>query len=439
MAEFDAFIAAPSEEALERCTKEQLIKLADHYSVDVGDRKLKGEIKVALKVKLLELGIFRSVPVPLAPPAVSLPVQAQGLTFEQQKELLLLQMEHDKIKFEMEAKKQLELEVIHQQTEKMKLELGYRQSLEQGTHDLQSSKLSDIHVDKFGSRDCGFAVEEASTHIFQDGYQTKDPCGDPHIYHYLQQAMQQQGLQHPDSWQARLLEMANCYATKKKKTTLDRKSPPETRQAKLKMEEAKAKEASATSARTDTLDILTAINSLRAVVTTQNDKLLAAISEIKTDLSSYSGRLMEAEERIGETEDNMTALQQKVQGMDKLVTTLTEKIDDLENHHRRSNLHIVGPRGHKRDKVRVMRAARAKGKIMHGVQHVMFFPDFLVEVTRMRMRYSTIKQQLRARGIQFGLLFPAKLFTLHNGRGRVFGSPEDVETFLREEENNKAD
>ncbi|KAL7400079.1 hypothetical protein ABVT39_006267, partial [Epinephelus coioides] len=122
-------MAAPSEEALERCTKEQLIKLADHYSVDVGDRKLKGEIKVALKVKLVELGIFRSVPVPLAPPAVSLPVQVQGLTFEQQKELLLLQMEHDKIKFEMEAKKQLELEVIRQQTEKVKLELGYRQSL----------------------------------------------------------------------------------------------------------------------------------------------------------------------------------------------------------------------------------------------------------------------------------------------------------------------
>ncbi|KAL7396595.1 hypothetical protein ABVT39_008360, partial [Epinephelus coioides] len=122
-------MAAPSEEALERCTKEQLIKLADHYSVDVGDRKLKGEIKVALKIKLVELGIFRSVPVPLAPPAVSLPVQVQGLTFEQQKELLLLQMEHDKIKFEMEAKKQLELEVIRQQTEKVKLELGYRQSL----------------------------------------------------------------------------------------------------------------------------------------------------------------------------------------------------------------------------------------------------------------------------------------------------------------------
>lgn len=51
---------------------------------------------------------------------------------------------------------------------------------------------------------------------------------------------------------------------------------------------------------------------------------------------------MEAEERIGETEENMTALQQKLHGKDKLVTTLTEKIDDLENRHGRSNLRIVG-------------------------------------------------------------------------------------------------
>lgn len=77
---------------------------------------------------------------------------------------------------------------------------------------------------------------------------------------------------------------------------LNRTSPPETRQAELMMEEAKAKEASATCAKADnTPEILAAINPLRAEVTTQNDELLAAISEIKTDLSSYSGKLMEAE------------------------------------------------------------------------------------------------------------------------------------------------
>ncbi|KAL7371523.1 hypothetical protein ABVT39_000330 [Epinephelus coioides] len=108
------FIQSPSEELLEQCTKEQLIKIAQHYSTDVEPKGTKENLKSIIKANLQECGVLMEV---------------QGLTFEQQKELLLLQMEHDKIKFEMEAKKQLELEVIRQQTEKVKLELGYRQSL----------------------------------------------------------------------------------------------------------------------------------------------------------------------------------------------------------------------------------------------------------------------------------------------------------------------
>jgi len=56
-------------------------------------------------------------------------------------------------------------------------------------------------VYRFGSRDCGFAMEETSLDIFQDGHQTEDPCGDPDTHDYLQQAMQQ-GLQGPDTWEA---------------------------------------------------------------------------------------------------------------------------------------------------------------------------------------------------------------------------------------------
>ncbi|KAI4804680.1 hypothetical protein KUCAC02_026299 [Chaenocephalus aceratus] len=88
--------------------------------------------------------------------------------------------------------------------------------------------------------------------------------------------------------------------------------------------------------------ILEAIHSLRADVTTRNDEILAAISEIKTDLSSYSGRLTQAEDRIGETEDNVTVLHTTVNGMEKVITALTEKVDDLENRDRRSNLRVIG-------------------------------------------------------------------------------------------------
>ncbi|KAK1883251.1 Tuftelin [Dissostichus eleginoides] len=75
--------------------------------------------------------------------------------------------------------------------------------------------------------------------------------------------------------------------------------------------------------------ILEAIHSLRADVTIRNDEILAAISAIKVDLSSYSGRLTQAEDRIGETEDNVTVLHNTVDGMEKVITALTEKVDDL--------------------------------------------------------------------------------------------------------------
>ncbi|KAK0135460.1 Transposable element Tcb2 transposase [Merluccius polli] len=114
MAECEAFMAAPSEEALDKCTKEQLLKLSDHYSVAVIDRRRKDDIKIALRLKLVELGVLASGPVPASPPTVGMPFQTQGLTYEQQKELLLLQLEHEKCKYEMEAKKQIELEIIRQ-------------------------------------------------------------------------------------------------------------------------------------------------------------------------------------------------------------------------------------------------------------------------------------------------------------------------------------
>jgi len=225
-----------------------------------------------------------------------------------------------------------------------------------------------------------------------------------------------------------------------------RRTPPTTRQAKLKMDTANANADGASasliasSAQAESNGkILEAIHSLRADVTTRNDEILAAISEIKTDLSSYSGRLTQAEDRIGETEDNVMVLHNTVNGMEKVITALTEKVDDLENRDRRSNLRVIGlpenaegrdvesflekwipevlgpenfptplviERAHRipggrpkpnspltprplilkflnfRDKVRVMQAARAKGKVIYGTRHIMFFPEAAYEVWR---------------------------------------------------------
>lgn len=72
-------------EVLAKCTKDQLFKLADDYSVVVGDKR-KDSLKTALEIKLGEFGVL-----PTEPGGVYF--SSQGLTFEQQKELLLLQTE----------------------------------------------------------------------------------------------------------------------------------------------------------------------------------------------------------------------------------------------------------------------------------------------------------------------------------------------------------
>uniref|UniRef100_A0A8D0AC21 CCHC-type domain-containing protein n=1 Tax=Sander lucioperca TaxID=283035 RepID=A0A8D0AC21_SANLU len=66
-----SFVQAPSEVALELCTKEQLIEIADHYQIEIADKKLKETVKARLKQGLREEGVLRG----------------QSLTFEQQREL----------------------------------------------------------------------------------------------------------------------------------------------------------------------------------------------------------------------------------------------------------------------------------------------------------------------------------------------------------------
>ncbi len=54
MAGVEDFVASPSEDLLNVCTKEQLLKIAEHYEIDVGDKHLKDRVKAILKASLFE-------------------------------------------------------------------------------------------------------------------------------------------------------------------------------------------------------------------------------------------------------------------------------------------------------------------------------------------------------------------------------------------------
>ena len=104
---FFFFAETPSEGFLDGCTKWHLLKIADHYKVGIGGKRLKDTVKSILKANLYEMEILPGKIGDVAETASSHSEMAQStaLSFEQQKELLLLQMEHERLKHKVEVEK----------------------------------------------------------------------------------------------------------------------------------------------------------------------------------------------------------------------------------------------------------------------------------------------------------------------------------------------
>lgn len=96
------FISSPSEAVLDSCTKDQLFKIADHYGIEIGDRRVKDStVRETLKTKLIEESILVEMPAT----AGQLKPQVSSLTFQQQERLMLLQIEQERVKLEVEREK----------------------------------------------------------------------------------------------------------------------------------------------------------------------------------------------------------------------------------------------------------------------------------------------------------------------------------------------
>lgn len=88
MASVEEFIKTPSDDLLDDFSKDQLLEVADHYEITLSaqDKRLKDTIKTVIKTELNEREILKSQSKPVA--ATS---KTSELTFEQQKELLLIE------------------------------------------------------------------------------------------------------------------------------------------------------------------------------------------------------------------------------------------------------------------------------------------------------------------------------------------------------------
>lgn len=130
MASFSELFKIPTVGFVNTCKKEELLEIADHYSIVVAGKSRKAEIQKTILKSLFDQGVLpegevKQVPVPIS-------VQTTNLTFKQQKELLLLQYEQERLcreaRVEQEKRQReerLELERMKQNTERMKLDIEH--------------------------------------------------------------------------------------------------------------------------------------------------------------------------------------------------------------------------------------------------------------------------------------------------------------------------
>lgn len=50
MAEIADFVEAPSEEFLDKCAKEQLLRIAEHYEIEISGNRLKDTVRSILQI-----------------------------------------------------------------------------------------------------------------------------------------------------------------------------------------------------------------------------------------------------------------------------------------------------------------------------------------------------------------------------------------------------
>lgn len=84
--------------------------------------------------------------------------------------------------------------------------------------------------------------------------------------------------------------------------------------------------------------ILAAIQAMKEDFVSRFDGLLNAIQGVQGELKTVTMRVMEAEDGISTNQDGITSLLAQNTTIRKAIDELLLKVDDLENHSRRSNL-----------------------------------------------------------------------------------------------------
>lgn len=225
------------------------------------------------------------------------------------------------------------------------------------------------------------------------------------------------------------------------------------------------------------------VAALRVEILTE---LKSSISAVKTSLLEQEQKLKDVEESLTDVDGRVTALESTCSALSKDNEKLRIKLDDLENRSRRNNIRVIGiPEGsegshpsafiealvlevfgeqsfskkpevdrahrslapppkanqaprpfivrmhHYQMRELILRLAREKGQVLYKGLRIHFYPDVSADVAKRRAAFNQVKAELRGAGIEFGLLFPARLRINHDGTKTFFDSPQRALEFVR--------
>ena len=205
------------------------------------------------------------------------------------------------------------------------------------------------------------------------------------------------------------------------------------------------------------------------------DPIETKLCNIQVSLDTLGEHVSALEHRVGANEDNITNLSTLTQELTKDNAYLMDKIQDLENRSRASNLrfvkipetaegrdilgfmsklipYLLGPenfptppvieRAHRtpmfrhndragprsiliklldfQDKVKILRLAREKKELVFQGNRIHIYPDFSAELMKKRRSFDPVKRRLRELNLKYSLRYPSTLSVIVDGKPQQF-------------------
>ena len=225
--------------------------------------------------------------------------------------------------------------------------------------------------------------------------------------------------------------------------------------------------------------VLAAIKASREVLEQKIQSVVIDVNMLRADQSKLVDRVKETESSISELKPVVLNNDSLTKVLANSVDQLEKRMDDLKGRSRRSNIRVIGlPEGvegsnmskyleiwlktevvaegltqffalerahrvparqplpgqpsravvakllHFRDRDVILQVARTHGPYMVENCKVSIFPDYTLSVQRQRTSFLAVKRELRESGIQYALMFPARLRIMVDGDSRFYTEPQ---------------